>query len=193
MSPELFSETHCALSFCYEISSCHPSVPLPFTLDFGFASVKMAVWSSLFMLRIHFLDRSGNSSLNLVPVCSPIPWIHMMYYTEVHSLNNTNSSIHLLSFKSLTDWCIQALHLIISFITMLRQTFYSFIFYISWSFNSGKCFFNRFQFSSLAFLELLHLILCYMSPQGYIVPFVWYPDLFLFQWNHPTLFHQQIW
>ena len=87
----------CALSFCCLISDCFQGESLPFTLDFGFAAVKMRVWSSLLMQRFHFLDHSGNSPLNLVSVCSTVPWVRTMNYTKEHSLKNTHTAICLLS------------------------------------------------------------------------------------------------
>lgn len=111
--PELFlSETQLCFECLAEISDCLQS-------ESAFHTWPWFCWGKnerlviFALLRIHFLDHSENSSLNLVPVCSAILWILVMNYTKEYSLSSTNTSVAC-SLSPLTDWCVPALHLAIS-------------------------------------------------------------------------------
>lgn len=135
MSPELFfSETQWCFELLVGISDCLQS-------ESAFHTWPWFCWGKnerlviFALLRIHFLDHSENSSLSLVPVFSTILWIRMMNYTEEYSFCILLYACGA-SLSYLTDWCVPALHLVISLWIPHCQTLDPFIFSVLWSFNS---------------------------------------------------------
>lgn len=108
----------CAFEFLVGISDCLQSESTFHTWPW-FCRGKNERLIIFALLKIHFLDHSENSSLNLVLVCSTTLWIHTMNYIEEYSLSSPITSVCSWCFFKSSHW-LMCLSIALGHLTLNR-------------------------------------------------------------------------